>query len=102
MLKYQPFVTIRTGELAEYPDAENPDGNRPLGETITSALEMTFWSLRAFGQQLVVHPIPSVIAIALVTIGVVGEEFVQLPSVAQSALILVGSLGLAYIGSGRL
>jgi len=96
------LVTIPTGELAECPDAENPDGNRPLGETVTSNLKTTVWSLRVFVRQLAVHPIPSAIAIALVAIGVVGEEFVQLPSAAQSGLILVGSLGLAYIGSGRL
>ncbi|MFC6727902.1 hypothetical protein ACFQDG_04520 [Natronoarchaeum mannanilyticum] len=96
------IVTVRSDELAECPEAKNPDGNRPLGEKVTSNLMMTFWSLRAFAQQLVVHPIPSVLAVALVAIGVVGEEFVQLPSAAQSALILGGSLGLAYIGSGRL
>jgi len=96
------IVTIRTSELAECPNAENPDGNRPLGETIASNLKMTVWSLRAFVRQLAVHPIPAGIAIALVAIGVVGEEFVQLPSVIQTASILVGSLGLAYIGSGRL
>jgi len=96
------IVTVRSDELAECPEADNPDGNRPLGEKVTSNLLMTYWSLRAFAQQLAVHPIPSVLAIALVAIGVVGEEFIQVPSVAQSALILVGSLGLAYIGSGRL
>jgi len=96
------IVTVRSSELAECPTAENPDGNRPFGKTVTSNLKMTYWSLRAFIQQLAAHPIPSALAIALVVIGVVGEEFVQLPSVAQSALILVGSLGLAYIGSGRL
>jgi len=96
------IVTLRSGELAECPDAENPDGNRPLGETIASNLKMIVWSLRVFVRQLAAHPIPAGIAITLVVIGMVGEEFVQLPSAAQSALILVGSLGLAYIGSGRL
>jgi len=96
------IVRVRADELAECPSARNPDGNRPVGETIASNLKMTFWSLRVFVQQFVVHPIPSALAVALVAIGVVGEEFVQLPSVAQSALILAGSLGLAYIGSGRL
>jgi len=96
------IVTVRSDELAEHPEVENPDGNRPIREAVTSSLEMTYWSLRVFLQQLAVHPIPSALAVALVAIGVVGEEFVQLPSVAQSALILVGSLGLAYIGSGRL
>lgn len=95
-------VTVRSDELAERPIVENPDGNRPLGEKVTSNLAVAYWSFRAFVQQLAVHPIPAAIAIALVAIGVVGEEFVQLPSAALSALILVGSLGLAYIGSGRL
>ncbi|QCS43374.1 hypothetical protein [Natrinema versiforme] len=101
---------VNTGELERVAEAElevfepaaNPDGNRPFGAAVASRLEMGYWSLRAFGQQLVARPLPAAVAGLLVVVGVVGEQIDTFPEPALSALILVGALGLAVIGSGRL
>ncbi|QLK25614.1 hypothetical protein HYG81_16250 [Natrinema zhouii] len=96
------IVTVSVGDLEAFEPAENPDGNRPFGATVASQLEMGYWSLRVFGQQLAAHPFPTAIAGLLVLAGVAGERITLLPEPALTALILAGSLGLAYIGSGRL
>lgn len=101
---------IHTGEVVTVPldvftgfaSAENPDGNRPLGAVLASSLEMGYWSIRVFMQQLVSNPHPTMIAITLVIVGVFGDQILSLPDVVFGGLILLGSLGLAYVGGGRL
>ncbi|MGQ3412079.1 hypothetical protein ACT4ML_07425 [Natrinema sp. LN54] len=93
---------VSEADLEAFESAANPDGNRPFGAAVASKLEMGYWSLRAFGQQLVTRPLPAAVAGLLVVVGVVGEQIDTLPEPVLSALILVGALGLAVIGSGRL
>lgn len=95
------IVTVDSDELDGFEPAENPDGNRPLGAVVTSKLEMTYWSVRVFVQQLATHPLPTAVAVTLVVVGSFGERVLPLPEIVLSGLILVGSLGLAYVGSGR-
>ncbi|WP_255152917.1 hypothetical protein [Halorarius halobius] len=95
-------VTVSLDEFTGFTPAENPDGNRPLGATLTSHLEMGYWSIRVFLQQLASNLIPATIAMTLVIVGVFGDQILSLPDVVFGGLILLGSLGLAFIGGGRL
>ncbi|WP_254763716.1 hypothetical protein [Natrinema marinum] len=101
---------VATGEIVIVPDddleafepAENPDGNRPLGATVVSTVEMGYWSFRAFGKQLAARPFPAVVAVALVLIGVAGEGILPVPELVLTASVIAGGLSLALVGSGRL
>jgi hypothetical protein len=96
------IITVSYGDLSNFESAENPDGNRSVGAAVRSQLEMIYWSLRAFVQQLAANPLLSLLAIAVILIGNFGEEIVPLPDAAYGVLIIIGVLGLTYAGSGRL
>ncbi|QHS15867.1 hypothetical protein [Halopenitus persicus] len=100
---------LHTGEivtvpLAEYPDfapAENPDGNRPLGAGLASTAETGYWSLRVFTHRLTSRPFSTAIATLLAIVGIAGDRILPLPDVVHRVLILLGSIGLAYVGVAR-
>jgi hypothetical protein len=94
-------VTVTLEEFTGFAPAENPDGNRPLGTVLRSNLEAGYWSLRVFVHQLVTNPLPTTVAVTLVITGVFGDQFLTLPEVVFGGLALLGSLSLAYVGSGR-
>jgi hypothetical protein len=96
------LVTVGAGDLEGFEPAENPDGNRPLGAAVASRLKMTYWSVRAFTGELAAHPVPTAAAGAVVAAGLAGDALVPVPDAGHGVAILVGSLGLAYVGSGRL
>ncbi|QLG27753.1 hypothetical protein HUG10_09385 [Halorarum halophilum] len=93
---------IAREDLAGFEPVGSPDGNRPLGVAVASMLETGYWSVRVFGQQLAAHPLPAAVALALVLVGFVGEDVLRLPETVAGVVLLVGSLGLVYVGSGRL
>ncbi len=95
-------VTVTDDDLEAFEPADNPDGNRPLGATVASNVEMGYWSLRAFGQQLAARPLPATVSVVLVLIGFVGEGIVPVPEIVLTGAVVAGSLGLAFVGSGRL
>ena len=95
-------IAVGGEDLADFDRAENPDGNRPLGAAVRSQVEVVYWSIRVFVQQLAAHPIPTAVAFLFVLGGYFGERIAPLPDAASGGLILVGSLGLALVGSGRL
>ena len=70
--------------------------------SIRSSLEMVYWSFRVFSQELITHPLLTLVAIAVILVGNFGEAVVPLPDTVYSFLVIIGALGLAYIGSGRL
>lgn len=96
------IVTVNCEELSGFKSAENPDGNRPLWALAASKREMGYWSVRVFIQQLAAHPLPTAVSVILVLAGSFGEDLLPFPAVVLSGMILIGSLGVAYIGSGRL
>ena len=96
------IITVSYDDLDCFDSAENPDGNRSLGSALTSGVEMVYWSLRVFVQQLAAHPLLTVLAFAFISAGYFGEVITPLPEVVLDILTIVGALGLAYIGSGRL
>ncbi len=95
-------MTVSVDEFTGFTPAENPDGNRPLGATLTSHFEMGYWSSRVFLQQLASKPIPATVGVTLVIAGVFGDQILPLPDIVFGGLILFGSLGLAFIGGSRL
>jgi hypothetical protein len=80
----------------------DPDPARPPAVAIRSALTTAYWSIRAFVGQLAATPLPTAVALGLVAFGATGDAIVPLPDAAFGVAILAGSLGLAYVGSGRL
>ena len=96
------IITVSYDDLDGFDSAENPDGNRPLGSALTSGVETVYWSLRVFVQQLAAHPLLTVLAFAFISAGYFGEVITPLPEVVLDILTIIGALGLAYIGSGRL
>ncbi len=96
------IVTVDAADLEAFEPAENPDGNRPLGPTVVSSLEMLPWRFRAFGRQLTAHPIPAAAAAALVAVGYVGDSVGPLSAAVASVVLFVGVVGLALVGGGYL
>ncbi|MDS0474451.1 hypothetical protein [Natrinema sp. 1APR25-10V2] len=96
------IVTLADDDLEAFEPADDPDGNRPLGATVVSTVKTGYWSLRAFGQQLAARPLPAAVAAALVLVGFAGEGALPVPEVVLTVSVLAGSLGLAFVGSGRL
>jgi hypothetical protein len=96
------IVSVDSDAIDGFAPAENPDGNRSLGGTITSLGRSIYWSLRSFGGSLAANPIPAAAALAVLLIGRFGEELLGLSDGLQGVLIVVGALALAYVGSGRL
>lgn len=94
--------TVARVELGGFERVDRPDGTRPAGRVGVSLLETAYWSAWAFVQQLAAHPLPSAAAAALVLVGSVGGLAASLPEFVFGVSILVGSLGLAYVGTGRL
>ena len=95
-------VTVSEADFDRSAPAENPDGNRPLPTAIATQAGMVYWSLRAFTGQLLGNPVAASVPLALLLAGGFGEEFVAGPDFLFGGLILVGALGLAFVGSGRL
>lgn len=96
------LITVSTDEIEEFERTDNPDGNRRLSNVLFSVPETAYWSVLAFVKELSSHPIQTSVAIALVLVGSLGESVLPLPEAVLSLLIIVGSLSLAYVGSGRM
>jgi hypothetical protein len=94
-------VRVTRETFARFEAAPNPDGDRPPGDAVRSAVEAGYWSLRAIGRELIGRPLPTAVALAFVLVGLAGDGAVALPPVVDGGLILAGSLGLAYLASGR-
>lgn len=95
-------LSVDLDEFDGFAPTENPDGNRPPRDVLTAKLEMGYWSIRVFVQQLAANPLLTIVALTLVITGVFGDQILSFPDFAFSGIILLGSLTLAYIGSGHL
>ncbi|MFB6159676.1 MAG: hypothetical protein ABEJ61_00690 [Haloferacaceae archaeon] len=95
------LVAVDEADLDGFAPAGNPNGNRSSARALASTVEVGAWSVRAFVRQLLARPLPTAVALALLAAGTVGQGRLPLPDVALGGLILAGSLGLAYVGSGR-
>jgi hypothetical protein len=95
-------VTVDRDDLAGFEPADEPERDRSVAESVVAAVEHVYWSLRAFGQQLARHPLASTVTLAVVAVAFVGESVLPFPNAVFSGLAIVGGLGLALLGSGRL
>ena len=95
-------VRVDREALRGFEPTAEPAGRRSLQRAAASALETAYWSGRAFVREVAAHPFPSVVALAFVAVGLGGDGVVPVPDVVLGASIFVGSLALAYVGSGRL
>lgn len=95
-------VTVDRDDVAALESADPPEWDRSVAESVTAAVEHVYWSLRAFGQQLGRHPLASAVTLAVVAVGLAGDAVLPFPDAVFSALAIVGGLGLALLGSGRL
>jgi len=97
------ITTLGLDEVEGFDRIEDPELNQRTSAFVKSVLETGYWSLRVFARELAKHPIPAVIAALFVFLGYF--DWGILPSLSSSVsglLIILGSFGLAYIGSGRL
>jgi hypothetical protein len=94
-------VTVGAEAFDALAPAPNPDGNRSVGDALASTVETGYRSVRTLASQLVSNPLPAGVAVGLVLCGAFGERFVPLPDAAFGGFVIVGSLALAYVGSGR-
>ncbi|WP_226005892.1 hypothetical protein [Natrinema salinisoli] len=63
---------------------------------------MAYWRFQAFGEQLVAHPLPTIVAAMLVAVGYVADSVGPLSEPVASAVLFVGVIGIAFVGSGYL
>jgi len=90
-------VRVDREELSAFESVATP-GDR--GRDPKKVVELTYWTGRVFVGQLAANPLPTVVAVALVAVGAAGDA-VGLPDVVAGLLVLLGSLGLGYVASGR-
>jgi hypothetical protein len=96
------LVSVDADALDGFTAADPPPADRSLGSAVASSLATGYWSVRAFGRELRAHPLPTAVAVAVALVGAVGDAATSLPDAPAGGLLLLGSLALAYVGSGRL
>jgi len=93
-------VRVDRDRLDSFEPAENPDGNRPLAGRLGGGLSGVYWSLRSFVAELVAHPIPAAVAIAVLLAGEFAEQIAVVPDSLSLPLVIAGVLCVTYVGSG--
>ena len=88
-------------ELDGFEPAANPDGDRSALAAFSSPATL-YWSVRAFVDQLRAHPVASLLSLAVLSVGTLGGAALPLGEAWLDGLLVLGGLGLAYVGSGRL
>jgi hypothetical protein len=97
------IIIIRSDEVEELDQVEGPELSKRTSAAVKSVLETGYWSSRVFARELAKHPTPTVIAAVFVLLGYFDVGILpSFSSTVSGLLIIIGSLGLAYIGSGRL
>ncbi|ELZ29233.1 hypothetical protein C475_03414 [Halosimplex carlsbadense 2-9-1] len=91
-------ATVDRDALAAFEPADNPDGDRPVGEKIRRTAETLVWNLRAFVAGLLAHPVLAVAALALVVVGHQGHRVLSVPEPWLTAVYFLGVLGVVYLG----
>ena len=94
-------VHVEADQFEQFEAAENPDSNRSLGRALQLAPRTVYWSVIAFGQQLVNRPVRATVLLALFLGGWLGGRAGAVPEPASTVAVLVGGFGLALLGSGR-
>ncbi|WP_435064475.1 hypothetical protein [Halobaculum sp. EA56] len=100
---------VHTGDVRRVPrealdgfaPAEPPGRGAAPGALLRGALSHLYWSTRAFLGSLRRRPLPTAVALALLAAGAVGEETLPVSAAGLDALVLLGSIGLVLVASGR-
>ncbi|MFB6148821.1 MAG: hypothetical protein ABEJ48_04075 [Halobacteriales archaeon] len=95
-------ITIDRTDLDGFASVTEPTTTRSIGAIARSAPTTMYWSIRAFGREVRAHPLAAIPALVLLIVGLVDPLNTALPDRLDGLLMIVGSLSLAYIGSGRL
>lgn len=95
-------VRLDAGELSGFEPAADPDRNRSLRSRAAGSPTTAYWSARAFIDQLRARPLASGIALAALLTGSLGGPSLPVGEPVLDALVLLGGVGLAAVGSGRL
>jgi hypothetical protein len=95
-------ISVKHSQLDEVETASNPDADRSSVDAIASVPETAYWSVHAFADQAASRPFLSSVALASVVFGFLGGGVAFLSDSSSGLLILVGSLALMYVGSGRI
>lgn len=94
-------VTVERDRLDGFEAAANPDGNVSVGALVVSTARTAYWSVRTVLANLLADPVGSVVVFALLAAGFFGPDLLDVPEPAGTALVVLGALGVAYVGSGR-
>ncbi|MFC7141270.1 hypothetical protein ACFQMA_15700 [Halosimplex aquaticum] len=92
-------LTVDRDALDGFEPTDNPDGNRPAGETVSGFLRDFVWQLRAFAGGLRSRPLASLAALALVVVGHQGHRVLSVPELWLTAVYFLGVLGVVYLGA---
>ncbi|QPV64778.1 hypothetical protein I7X12_09315 [Halosimplex litoreum] len=92
-------VRVDRDALGALDPADNPDGNRPLGEKVRRFAESVVWNLRAFVAGLLARPALAVVALALVVVGHQGHRVLTVPESWLTAVYFLGVLGVVFLGA---
>jgi len=93
------LATVDRVDLGEFEPADNPDGNRPAGETATGFLGDLVWQLRAFVGGLRANPLAATVAIGLIVVGHQGHRVLSVPESWLTAVYFLGVFGVVYLGA---
>lgn len=96
------LLRVSRGDLTGFEATGPPIVRRTLGGRIAAALAMLYWSLRAFARQTARHPRATGAAVALLAAGFLADVGIPGSENQAAAVVLLGALALAYVGSGRL
>ncbi len=91
-------VTVDRDDLAGLEPAPNPDDDS-LRARFDGGVEGFRLSARQFWRSLAARPLPSAAAFSLFAAGEVGSRVLTGYDLVSGVLILVGGLGLVYLGS---
>lgn len=100
---------VHTGEIQQidrtkldgFETADEPAG-RGVVATLADVPELLYFQFVAFAGTLTDRPGATAVALVCLVAGLIGDQLAAVPRAAEVGLILVGSLGLAALGSGRL
>ncbi|WP_135366205.1 hypothetical protein [Halosimplex halophilum] len=92
-------ATVDRDALTGFEPADNPDGNRPLGEKARRFAESVVWNLRAFVAGLLARPALAVVALALVVVGHQGHRVLSVPESWLTAVYFLGVFAVVYLGA---
>lgn len=85
------IVRVERNQLDGFERASAPGGTR-------GGFEAVYWSVRTFVGELTDRPVVTLLALGVVSVGL----FADLSGTVGGVAVLVGSLALAAVGSGRL